>query len=166
MGSRSSRRTPWCMLAATIAVVQGSCGGGVAAPTADAGNAKDVADACVNGATLGGACIAGQISCDKVDACCAGTLVCDPGTQKWKSSGLTCLLCASFSCGPKTCNGGQFCLLRTATDGGVSHECAPMPPACARQWTCGCVKNTPLNCAMTGSCTESNFHVTLSCPGG
>jgi hypothetical protein len=108
-----------------------------------------------------------------VDPCCAQTTVCDGATHKWKDSGVACLLCPSFSCGAQTCQGGTVCVARGSgvmMDGGASttYECAPMPPACARDWSCGCVtKNLPANCTLSPvkGCDEQGVHVTLSCMG-
>lgn len=162
------------------ALLLAACGGVSTPVGTDAGDASLAGDAsgdagaCVASPKLGGACTTGQISCDRVDPCCAQTVVCDGATHTWKDSGIACLQCPSFSCGAKTCTGGTVCLARGSgvpvPDGGAStfYECVPMPASCSRDWTCGCVeKNLPANCTLTpsGGCVEQATHVTLSCMG-
>lgn len=155
-----------------------ACGGTVSVPaTTDAGSPLDAAaeaGACVASPRLGDPCAAGQTSCDHVDRCCGPATVCDDATHTWKDSAMACLLCTGFPCGPQTCTGGSVCVARAAgiptPDGGsnTSYDCVPMPAACARDWTCGCVtKHPPSGCALppAGGCDDPSLHVTLGCMG-
>ena len=137
---------------------------------ANDGDGGGPTNACVPSPTVGGACVFGQVSCDRVDMCCAQTVTCDEATQKWKDSGVACLQCEGFACGDKNCEGGQVCLERASgVDGGTaSHECVAMPAACARQWSCDCVtKNLGSACTVSPvkACTDTRTHVTVSCMG-
>ncbi len=164
----------------TLPLLITACGGISSPVTLDAGEAGSSVDAgvdtgtCVPAPQSGGACTNGQVPCDQVDPCCSQTLVCDSSTQKWRASGISCLLCANFTCGWLTCNGGSVCVQRTSglpsPDGGSgpSYECVPMPTACDRQWTCDCVtKHLPPNCSLGGSskCKDPAWQVTVSCLG-
>lgn len=157
----------------------GSDGG---AGRTDSGSAADAASdasssdggACVTAPNAGEACKPGDVPCDHVDPCCAQTVTCDNATRQWKNAGIACLLCNSFACGPQTCQGGTVCLAHGAgipmPDGGdgTRYECAPMPAACARDWSCGCVsQHLPAGCTTSpsGGCTELGVHVTVSCMG-
>lgn len=127
--------------------------------------------ACVN-ATEGAACSTGQVSCDRVDLCCASALSCDGTTKTWKLQGMACLLCQTHACGGLTCQGNQMCVSRASgvpVEGGsgTSYECDPYPSACARQWTCGCVeKNLPVGCTLSpNGCDDKTLPVKLSCMG-
>jgi len=156
------------------AVLLVACGGASTPVGADAGDASVPVDAagdgggCVTSPKIGDACTAGQTSCDSVDACCAQTVVCDGAA--WKASGIACLLCSGIPCGAQTCAGGSVCVARGSgiDGGGTSHECVAMPPACSRNWTCGCVtKNLPPNCTLapTNGCVDQAHQVTLTCMG-
>ena len=158
------------------ALVLVACGGVSTPVGVDAGDASVPPDAagdaggCVTSPNVGDACTSGQTSCDSVDPCCAQTVVCDGATHTWKVSGIACLLCSTIPCGAQTCTGGSVCVARGPgmDGGGTSHECVPLPSACSRNWTCGCVtKNLPASCTLspTGGCDDQAHHVTLTCMG-
>ena len=160
------------------------CGGTVESPVAGDGGGKDAAGdvvsdtgsdagSCVPAPVPGTACKVGDVSCDKVDGCCAPVYSCNPQTSKWEAL-LTGCMCAGFKCGDKTCMGTELCLRRAGgvpmPDGGVAigYECAAYPTACQRQWTCDCVtKNIGPSCLQNppGVCDDSTGHPTLSCLG-
>lgn len=184
---------PFARPAALVFAFLAACGSTAETPTSDAGtadggggggggdagaDAATGADAAVDGgaiecepaASVGKPCVPGQLSCDHVDECCSDTFVCDATSRAWKSSGVACLQCEGFTCGDKKCTGGQVCLARSSgvSGGATTYECAAMPDACSRQWTCDCVtKNVGSGCTLagSGSCTSSGTHVTLSCMG-
>lgn len=132
------------------------------------------AGACVPSPAVGSPCIPGQVTCDVVDACCAGIVSCDAPSRTWRSLGLGCP-CRSTPCGEKTCGGDQFCRARSAgvpaPDGGTlpeTYECVDFPPACARTWTCEClVKVSDPACtqAPQASCTIVNDRPLQRCMG-
>jgi hypothetical protein len=150
-------------------------GGGSDAATSDGGSSDsgstdpDAAGGCVHQPAADTACVPGQLSCDRVDLCCASAAACDPTTQKWKLTGNACLLCSKHGCGDKTCAGNEMCVSQApGTPGGQpTYSCAAYPAACAREWTCGCVtKNLPTGCALAGNgCNDTDFPVKLSCMG-
>lgn len=132
------------------------------------------AGACVPSPTIGSPCIPGQVTCDVVDACCAGILSCEASSRTWRSLGLGCP-CRSTPCGDKTCGGNQFCRARSAgipaPDGGTlpdTYECVDFPPACARTWTCEClakVSDPACPQAPQASCTIVNDRPLQRCMG-
>jgi len=141
-------------------------------PKADGATAEAAVEggACVSSPKIGDPCTPGQVSCDRVDPCCAQETVCDDATKKWKESGIACLLCNGFACGSQSCQGGSVCLERGSgiDGGGTSYECVSMPAACARNWSCDCVsKNAPPGCTLApaNACKEEGVHVTLKCMG-
>lgn len=129
---------------------------------------------CVPSPMVGSPCIPGQVTCDVVDACCAGILSCDASSRTWRSLGLGCP-CRSTTCGDKTCSGNQFCRARSAgipaPDGGTlpdTYECTDFPPACARTWTCEClakVSDPACTQAPQGSCTIVDDRPLQRCMG-
>lgn len=132
------------------------------------GASTDAASGCIELPAEGTACAPGQVSCDRVDLCCASAAQCDPTTSKWKLSGNACLLCESRPCGDKTCTGNQLCLARASgvSGGATSYECTAYPTACAREWTCACVEKNAPNCTLVpGGCSDTVFPVKLSCMG-
>lgn len=185
MSSRASVATVVTFLAFACGS-ESSGGASDGGPPSDAASRTDAADAssdgtsssetssdaaaCVSEPKIGDACSPGQVSCDRVDPCCAQSIVCDEPTAKWKDSGVACLLCNQFACGTESCAGGSVCLARASgIDGGTtSYACVSMPTACSRNWSCDCVtKNLPPNCTLSpaGGCSEQGVHVTLSCMG-
>jgi hypothetical protein len=167
----------WSFVAVCGFVV--ACGGTVATPVdGDAGTdaaADAVSEAggdggsCVPSPVVGSPCKVGDVSCDVVDACCAPSYGCSPQSKTWQPMEAGCM-CAGFKCGDKTCMGSQFCVSRGSgvDGGGTSYECAEYPTACARQWTCDCVKkNIGPSCLQNppGICNDSAGHPMLSCMG-
>lgn len=150
-----------------------ACGGSATTNTdAGADGAASDGGACVSSPKVGQACASGAKPCDRVDPCCAQTLVCDAMTSVWKNSGVACIQCEGFSCGAQTCMGGTVCVAAGVgippPDGGptVNFSCAPMPAACARDWTCDCVsKNLPPSCVSLTNCTAQGLHPKLDCKG-
>lgn len=138
-----------------------------ATPTDGAG--PDGAGGCVSLPAEGTACIPGQISCDRVDLCCASAATCDATTKKWKLSAMACLLCPTHGCGDKTCAGTQMCIAHApgVPGGQPTYECAAYPAACAREWTCGCVeKNLPAGCTLAvNGCSDADLPVKVACMG-
>lgn len=140
-----------------------------AGPTDSGGGDPDAASGCVHLPAAGSPCVPGQVSCDRVDLCCASAAQCDPATKTWKLSGNSCLLCSTHGCGDKTCSGVQMCVAHTpgVPGGQVTYECAPYPTACVREWTCACVgMNLPAGCTMAvNGCNDAELPVKLSCMG-
>lgn len=137
--------------------------------TDSGGGDPDAAGGCVPLPAPGSPCVPGQVSCDRVDLCCASAAQCDPATRTWKLSGNACLLCPTHGCGDKTCSGTEMCVAHIpgVPGGQVSYECAPYPTACAREWTCACVgKNLPAGCTLTvNGCNGVDLPVKISCMG-
>lgn len=123
--------------------------------------------ACVATAKEADPCSAGQVSCDRVDLCCASALTCEAGT--WQLTGQQCLLCETHPCGTETCQGDEMCLERSSgVDGGsAQYSCVPYPSECKRQWTCECVMEHSMGLCWSQmhSCEDKSFPVTLLCPG-
>lgn len=130
---------------------------------------KDAAGGCAELPAEGTSCAPGQVSCDRVDLCCASAAQCDPTTSTWKLSGNACLLCPTHGCGDKTCTGTQMCVAHAAgiPGGSTTYECAAYPAACAREWTCACVeKNLPGGCTLAANgCNDTELPVKVSCMG-
>ena len=174
--------TPRILSLALAALASVACGGtsttisddgGLdAAGDAPPGDASGDGGACVDSPQRGAPCVPGQVTCDKVNACCLTIQTCDANTKTWQPLGLGCA-CMGVPCGPKTCMGTEMCIERGSgvppPDGGsgTTYECAPYPDACKRTWTCGCVeKNLPTSCTVNpGGCKESNGGVTITCMG-
>lgn len=135
----------------------------------EGGGGGDAAGGCISQPAEGTACTPGQVSCDRVDPCCASSASCDPVTKTWKLSGMACLLCQTHGCGDKTCKGNEMCVAHAPgiPSGQPSYSCAAYPTACAREWTCGCVqKNLPSGCTLAANgCNDSELPVKLSCMG-
>ena len=136
----------------------------------EAGDANATADgsACISAPIVGTSCTAGQIACPiQVDACCGGVVpVCQGSPATWMSFGLGCA-CPNTPCGDKSCNGGQVCKVQhSGVDGGsTGYRCEDMPTACAKEWTCACVKaNIGGNCTAS-SCDDTGNHVKITCMG-
>lgn len=150
----------------------GADGGGDASATGDGsapvdGAVVDGSGPCVPTPTHGTPCLPGQISCDRVDLCCATAMVCDAMSKTWIPSGIDCLLCPTHSCGDQTCQGTEMCLTHPQSAGPALYECAPYPSACAREWTCLCVEyNLPAACkGPAQGCADDKLPVTLVCAG-
>ena len=135
---------------------------------ADAGG-TDASSPCIELPAEGSDCTAGQVSCDRVDLCCARAAACDSTTKKWKLSGMECLQCQMHPCGDKNCGGAEMCLARASgvSGGSTSYECAPYPAECAREWTCACVEmHLPGGCALSpNGCSATELPVKLQCMG-
>lgn len=162
---------------AAVTVLLVACGGGTLETKNDAGGdaGSDVvtgdAGGCVQSPQQGAACVPGQVTCDKVNACCITIMTCNTTSKTWEPLGLGCA-CMGNPCGTKTCAGTEMCIERGSgipIDGGsqTTYECAPYPDACKRNWTCGCVeKNIPPSCTVNpGGCKDTSGAVTLTCMG-
>ena len=187
----------WSLATASVVVVlaavPAACGGTATAPTNDPRDAGGTDSGSSDGAAGDGAtssdgsavdasndggiplpaegtsCVPGQLSCDRVDLCCASAAACDAVTKRWKLSGQECLLCQTHGCGDKTCQGTEMCVAQApgAAGGQPTYGCAPYPAACAREWTCGCVeKNLPAGCTLAvNGCNDTDLPVKISCMG-
>ena len=146
--------------------------GGTDAGDAGGDSATSDGGACVPSPQQGAPCVPGQVTCDKVNACCVTIMTCNTTSKTWEPLGLGCA-CMGNPCGPQTCSGTEMCLERGSgvpqPDGGsgTTYECAPYPDACKRNWTCGCVeKNLPPSCTVSGGgCKDTSGSVTLTCMG-
>ena len=136
-------------------------------------DARPDAGDCVASPKVGDPCVAGQKSCDKVDACCVATVACSPSTGKWVSVELDCA-CRGIPCGDQTCTGTQYCRSTTPgpmpLEGGVTlfYECKDFPKACERQWTCDCLNSVPDPACFgpsPGACRMENDRPRQSCMG-
>ena len=173
------RSSMWVLMAMTG--LASACGGTTTLPLDGDGGMDASSDAvsegggdagsCVPSPVTGTACKVGDVSCDKVNACCAPSYACSPQSKTWEALAVGCA-CIGFTCGDKTCAGTQICVVRGSgvlvPDGGKStfYECAEYPAACARQWTCDCLKkNIGPSCMLSpaGGCDESKGHPTLTC---
>ncbi len=133
--------------------------GGVTNPTFDGSGP------CVKSPIHGTPCIPGQVSCDRVDLCCATAMVCDAASNTWNPTGEDCLLCPTHPCGDQTCQGTEMCITHPQSGGPATYECAQYPGACAREWTCLCVEGAlPSACkGPAQGCADDKLPVTLVC---
>ena len=134
-----------------------------AAISLDAG--LDASAPCVKRPVHGTPCFAGQVSCDRVDTCCATEMVCDALQGTWQPTQMDCLLCETHPCGDKTCQGTEMCITHPVQPGPAVYECVPYPPTCEREWTCICVEyNLPAACkGPPQGCSDDKLPVTLFC---
>lgn len=164
-----------------VAAILVGCGGTTTVPVDGDGGTDAAADAiseggggdagsCVPSPVPGTACKVGDVSCDKVDGCCAPSYACNALSKKWELLAVGCA-CMGFKCGNSTCMGTQICVARGSgvDGGGTSYTCAEYPTACARQWTCDCVKkNIGSSCLSNPPgppCDESTGHPSITCMG-
>ena len=126
---------------------------------------RDGSGPCVKGPVHGTPCLPGQLSCDRVDLCCATAMVCDAASKTWVPTSNECLLCDTHPCGNQTCQGTDMCITHPQSAGPAIYECAPYPGACAREWTCICVEyNLPPACkGPAQGCQDDKLPVTLVC---
>lgn len=141
---------------------------GDASPTNDAsGNTSD-GSACLPAPAVGTPCTVGQVACPiHVDACCGGVVpVCQGSPPTWMSFGVGCA-CRNTPCGDKSCNGNQVCKAQgPGTPGGsTTYTCEDMPAACAKEWTCACVKASLGASCTVSACDDTGNHVKVTCIG-
>lgn len=143
----------------------GADGGGSADGSVTQDSSVDGSGPCVKLPVHGTPCIPGQLSCDRVDTCCATEMVCDPVSKTWSLSQNDCLLCPTHACGDQTCQGSEMCITHPVQPGPATYECVPYPGACTREWTCICVEyNLPNACkGPAQGCADDKFPVTLVC---
>jgi hypothetical protein len=168
----------------------GTDDGGATDATTDGTGARGDGGCFVSEPVEGSACSLGQTICDSGNACCRGyAWSCETGanltTGTWKKLGLGCACvpdagqndagqteagqsdAGPFGCGSSTCNGAQYCQVVSGgaqlPDGGTntSSQCIDIPPACASNPTCDCIKQNGQTCG--DLCSVQNGHIEVQC---